>query len=167
MPFSGEFIPGWGSGQVTEEEILRIYRQAGAIVRRRRVPEADAPDVIQEAVVKVWLKYGLFHERSELDTWAYRVMQNCVSDYFRRSRRRFREISALEKRQATATYQDHFELEFFDLVNRVPERYREILSLYLYQGLGMRYVAGIVGCSYTAAWSRFRRACAKLKEVAV
>lgn len=59
-------------------------------VRASRVPPADAPDVVQDALIEALrqLSRGRFEQRSSLRTWVARIARGKAIDYWRASGRR-------------------------------------------------------------------------------
>lgn len=62
-----------------------------------RFPIEAADELVQEVMLKVWLKAGSFvPSKASANTWMFTVMRNCRVDLLRRSQRRYFESSDVE-----------------------------------------------------------------------
>lgn len=149
---------------MTDDEIERIYRKAAGIVQARQVADKEKADIIQQVMILVWRKSGTFQGKSKWETWAERVIQNCVTSCLRALPPPMMDIDMLPMALHPRTYQDHSELEYMDIIKALPMHYQQVLFLYHFHSLRMRDVAEMLGCSYASAWKRHARAQRKLRD---
>jgi RNA polymerase sigma-70 factor (ECF subfamily) len=63
-------------GPLTVRHAPRLFRMACRITGN----EADAEDVVQEALIKAYRKLDRFEERADFGTWLYRIGVHCALD---------------------------------------------------------------------------------------
>ncbi len=159
-------------------ELVRRYqdRVYGLAVRMLDTPE-DARDAAQEVFVKAYRALSGFDFRSEFATWLYRIATNTCLDLLRRHNRERRRNVSLEAGAGGADLLRHDgpgpeevwlkrekELSLRSAVRELPEKYRLVLVLHHYQGLGYKQVAAVTGLPEKTVGTRLHRAKKMLKE---
>lgn len=140
-----------------------------ALARRMLRNEAEAEDVAQEALLKLWrsrdaLEVGLYG----LKPWLRRVVSNLCIDKMRSSQRLIVTDDVPEQAEPA---EQLAQLEAQDASKRVegaikalPDRQRTALTLFHYEGLSQIEVGRIMGVSDEAVESLLARARRTLKE---
>jgi RNA polymerase sigma-70 factor (ECF subfamily) len=139
-----------------------------SVARRMLRDEAEAEDVVQEALLRLWRSAdGLEVGAHGVRPWLRRVVSNLCVDRMRSGRR----ISVVEEVPDSiepATQQSHMEAQ--DVSRRVdaalkdlPDRQRMALTLFHYEGLSQIEVGRIMGISDEAVESLLARARRSLK----
>lgn len=140
-----------------------------ALARRMLRNEAEAEDVAQEALLKLWrsrdaLEVGLYG----LKPWLRRVVSNLCIDKMRSSQRLTVTDDVPEQAEPAKQLA---QLEAQDASSRVegaikvlPDRQRTALTLFHYEGLSQIEVGRIMGVSDEAVESLLARARRTLKE---
>lgn len=140
-----------------------------ALARRMLRNEAEAEDVAQEALLKLWrsrdaLEVGLYG----LKPWLRRVVSNLCIDKMRSSQRlivtddvpeqaeRAEQLAQLEAQDASKRVEG--------AIKALPDRQRTALTLFHYEGLSQIEVGRIMGVSDEAVESLLARARRTLKE---
>lgn len=140
-----------------------------ALARRMLRNEAEAEDVAQEALLKLWrsrdaLEVGLYG----LKPWLRRVVSNLCIDKMRSSQRlivtddvpeqaeRAEQLAQLEAQDASK--------RVAGAIKALPDRQRTALTLFHYEGLSQIEVGRIMGVSDEAVESLLARARRTLKE---
>ena len=149
----------------------RVHRLLG---RFTRDPQ-EVEDLAQEVFVKVFRKLHTFQQDSGLFTWIYRVAVNTANDHFsRRGRRRLRLVEDDEQLDdggvelgdgaPDAPLMDA-ELRRItrEIVDGLPEKYRNILILREYEDLSYTDMAAVLECSIGTVESRLFRARQRFK----
>jgi RNA polymerase sigma-70 factor (ECF subfamily) len=120
-----------------------------------------------------------------LESWIYQIARNCIMDYYR-SRRRIVPLGELGDEEgyseAAAPAMDlsardlvapdafdedisqNLARDIHEIVQALPEPYREALILTEYQGLTQKEMAERLGISLSGAKSRVQRARQKVKD---
>lgn len=139
-----------------------------AVARRMLRDEAEAEDVAQEALLRLWRSVdGLDVGPQGLRPWLRRVVSNLCVDRMR-SGRRLSVVEEVPERSEPASQLAH--LEAHDVSERVdaalkelPDRQRVALTLFHYEGLSQIEVGRIMGISDEAVESLLARARRRLK----
>ena len=66
----------------------RYQRLMYGVCRRITCNDQDALDALQEALVLMWQRIGMFEGRSAMSTWLHRIAANAAIDEVRRRARR-------------------------------------------------------------------------------
>ena len=156
-----------GTMTVQTLELDQIYRQYGAMVRRRCLVilkrEDDADDAAQEVFVRVLRSAGAFRGQSSPATWLYRIATNICLNRIRDAKNRERlDRSAFEEPEPTRP----FEAWPRDLAVRILAEFddltRETVLYAEVEEMTHQEIAEMMGCSV----SLIRKRIAKFKEMA-
>src|ERR1700730_1013641 len=140
-----------------------------AVARRMLRDDAEAEDVAQEALLRLWRSAdGLEVGPQGLRPWLRRVVSNLCVDRMR-SGRRLMVVEEVPDRAEPATQLTQMEAR--DVSQRVdaalkeqPDRQRMALTLFHYEGLSQVEVGRIMGISDEAVESLLARARRNLKD---
>lgn len=146
----------------------RHLSSALGVARRMLRDEAEAEDVAQEALLRLWRSAGALEVGPQgLRPWLRRVVSNLCVDRMR-SARRLTVVEEVPERSEPASQQAHMEAQ--DVSQRVdaalkelPDRQRMALTLFHYEGLSQIEVGRIMGISDEAVESLLARARRGLK----
>lgn len=131
----------------------------------------DAEDILQEVFLRIHNHLDSVRDVQRLESWMYQIARNSIIDYYR-ARRQWADLSdtfpvdeeAAERflgeegdSQAIASF-------IREIIESLPEPYREALILTEYQGLSQQELASRQGISLSGAKSRVQRARQKVKE---
>ncbi|MDE2219667.1 MAG: RNA polymerase sigma factor [Gammaproteobacteria bacterium] len=165
-----ELLQG-GSHEVAFNRLLeryerKVYRLCCSLMR-----DADqAADVAQESLLRIWKGLPGYDQRASLSTWIYTITRNrCLSAIERRREAVSLSDPAVEQaaEAATATApeagRDHLDL-LRGLVEALPERYRQALTLYYYEEKSVAEVAAMLGQAEGTIKTNLHRARALLSE---
>lgn len=138
------------------------------LTRRMLGDDAEAEDVAQEAMLRLWRHAGDYDPtRAKLSTWLYRVASNLSIDKLRG--RKFAPLEDAPEQEVSASQEKGILEE--QLSQRVdvamqglPERQRLALVLFHYQELSMAETAEMLDCSVEAVESLLGRARRSLKK---
>jgi RNA polymerase sigma-70 factor (ECF subfamily) len=161
---------------MSTEEFSALYNtfnhQLCAFICGRIPDERDAEDILQEVLLRVHARMGTLRDENKLVSWLYQIARHAIADYYRRSRPNLVELD--EALPDEATDEDSPEEEnavarlapsLRELVDALPERYREALLLTEYQGLTQKELSERLGLSFSGAKSRVQRARSKIKDM--
>jgi RNA polymerase sigma-70 factor, ECF subfamily len=162
------------------DALVRAYDRDVLRLAVRVVGPEEAPDLYQEAFLKVYRSLVRFRFQSTFSTWLYRVVMNVCLDYLRRQKRRMEVQSPPE---------DDAKVEFFqavaeDRATLDPERSarakeinsriqaaiedlspreRMVFELRHYEGLKLRAIGEMCGTTEETAKNCLFRATQKLR----
>ncbi|MHC2357345.1 RNA polymerase sigma-70 factor (ECF subfamily) [Sinorhizobium meliloti] len=154
----------------------KLYRIARSILRN----DSDAEDVLQEAYVRAFTRFGDFRGDAAITTWLARIVINGALGRLRKRRRQMR--LAKDMRQSQEAEIIAFPLnsgisdpektmaqrQILDLVERLtddlPDTYRTVFVLRVIEGLDNEEAAALLGLKPETARTRLHRARRILKE---
>ena len=181
------FVRLWMEGPMDEQALIRRC-QAGEmaafeellgqyeglvynLVHRYFGNAAEAADVAQEALVKIFRRVIEFKGRSSFKTWVYRVVTNVCLDSLRRCRKTVLSLDELEQdgrsRACVPTMapgpeslleQAELRTLLQEIIRTLSSDHRIVLILRDVEGLAYEEIAAILGCSLGTVKSRLARA---------
>jgi RNA polymerase sigma factor (sigma-70 family) len=147
-----------------------IHRAMYNICYRMTGQQEEAEDMLQESFTYAFSRLGSFRFESSFGAWLKRIVVNTC-------------INHLKKRKVDLVYTEHHndpapehdpvdyeEIKFrVEQVRRamekLPEGYRIVFSLYLLEGYDHKEISEILGISESTSKSQFLRAKKKMKEI--
>lgn len=148
------------------QAFLTLYDRYLPIVYNRvryTIPQQDVEDVTQEVFFALMKSLNKFQGKSRFSTWVRSVVNHRVADYYR-TRRPAEEQLDPELRSDGREHSSDERILMRNALNRLPERYREVLLLRFADGLQFGEVAEQMGLTLDAAKSLFRRAIVALRK---
>jgi RNA polymerase sigma-70 factor (ECF subfamily) len=152
--------------QLLERYERKIFRLCCSLLR----DTAQAEDAAQESLLRIWKALPQFDGRAALSTWIYTITRNrCLTAIERRREGESLsdEAVAIEAEAAQVATMDggddHLAL-LRELVNALPERYRQALTLYYYEDRAVDEVASMLGVPTGTIKTNLFRARALLAE---
>ena len=122
---------------------------------------ADVDDAVQQALMTAWQKYAAFRGQSEFATWVTRILLNVCYDMVR-DRARERDVLADYGESGAVSGGDEEDSRLLDrleqAIARLPELYRESLSLGVLSGHSPEEAAAMLGCSRNTLYQRIHKA---------
>lgn len=114
-------------------------------------------DLYQDIVYDLWRGYSRFRHSSAESTWVYRVALNTALLHRRRQRYAPMLVSVDNGRLDTLTAEACDELveRLYELIERLPERYRALAYLYI-DGLSLDEMATVLGVSSNTVKQRIK-----------
>lgn len=137
-----------------------------------RVEEAE--DVLQEAFLAAFTKISSFTGESTFGAWLKSIVVNKSINALNKEKATlsFKEQLAAESAQAAAAEsQTNEETLIWNVeqvrkaVDQLPDGYRVVLTLYLFEGYDHREIADILGITEGGSKSQFNRAKSKVREI--
>lgn len=155
------------------EALMRRYggRIRALAMRFTRSP-ADAEDLAQEVMLKVFFELPRYRGEAAFSTWLWRLTANQCIDQQRRLDARPQ--PAQDAEEASATLADPHDpiaatearIDVERLLEQLPAEDRMIVLMRLLLGLEFGQIAEIMGLGLSAAKMRYARAIERLKPVA-
>jgi RNA polymerase sigma-70 factor, ECF subfamily len=151
--------------------VQHVYEAFHADLRRfvlaRVADPGTADDVLQEVYLRIHTHIDSVRDCARLQAWVYQIARNAIIDYYR-SRRPAAELPAslpLTEDPCENDVECELTESLASMVNDLPVKYRQALSLTLYEELTQQEVADRLGISLSGAKSRVQRAREKLKDI--
>ncbi len=142
------------------ETIWREYHdRLRAFIGRRVEDRAAADDVLQDVFVKVHAALPSLKEAARLEGWLFQIARNAVADHYRARRPSEALPEWLEQPASDPAQEARRELAtcLRPMVDRLPEEYREAVTLAELEGLPQKEVSKRQGISLSGAKSRVQR----------
>lgn len=132
--------------------------------------EAEAEDALQESFIDVFHKLDSFRAESSLGAWIKRIVINHCLNVFKKRRLKFEEMTAQAGEVAATEYEGEDDIGYEvkrvkEAIMKLPDGYRQVLTLYLIEGYDHAEIAAILGIQETGSKSQYSRAKAKLREM--
>ncbi len=142
------------------EDIKRAVENHADMVRRiclvHLKNEHDTEDVFQNVFMKYMLYRGPFENDEHEKAWFARVTINACTDWLRSlSRRRW---VPLETVLEECSMPDETSREVLEAVLQLPERYRQVIYFYYYEGYSAVEIADILGKKKNTVYTWLSRA---------
>lgn len=134
-----------------------VFRVAFSYMKSR----ADADDVTQNVLMKLYRYEGDFQSESHIRNWLIRVTINECKSALRSPWRRTEDIEDYANTLALPT-QEHREL--FEAVMALPKKYRVAIYLFYYEGYTTRELGGMLGAPEATVRTWLARGREKLKH---
>jgi len=138
------------AGEQRAYEALVIRYQNAVISAAASVTRNQflAEDAAQDAFVTAWMKLNTLREPQKYGVWVCRIAKNCARNMIRRFRSLL-PIETVESQYAAEEGTDPAEFyalaeetqELHQSIGRLPERIREIIHLYYFEGLSVTEIA--------------------------
>lgn len=148
--------------------LYKLYYKAMYSVSLRIVNnEVDAEDIMQEAFLKAFRKIKTYKGEVSFGAWLKKIVVNRSLDYLKKRKVHFEEIN--ERTTEIPDYQ--FKPKKVDVkaikkaIQKLPDGYRVVLTLYLIEGYDHDEISQILGISNSASRTQLLRAKRKLKEL--
>jgi len=132
--------------------------------------EPEAEDALQESFIDVFRRLNTFRGESSLGAWIKRIVINhCLNQLKRRivifspMEDHFTETISDERDDDYDTEYDVRRVK--DAIMKLPDGYRQVLTLYLIEGYDHGEIATILGIQETGSKSQYSRARARLREL--
>lgn len=148
---------------------LRFAPKVLTICRRYARSDAQAQDYLQECFLQIFKQLGKYDaQRGEFSGWLYRVATNTILQQLRRSKRQpqllyLEELPEVEDDDLLALPDTSSE-QLMRAIQQLPDGYREVLNLYVFEGWTHREIADTLGITPSASRSQLARAKQYLKK---
>lgn len=144
----------------------QMHTRLCRFVCSRFADEADAEDILQDVYLRIHSNLDSVRQVERVESWIYQIARNSIADYYR-SRRRLVELTdlAVSDEYPEEDAAESLAPSIRDIVESLPEPYRQALILTEYEGLSQAELARRLGISMSGAKSRVQRARQKIKDI--
>jgi RNA polymerase sigma-70 factor (ECF subfamily) len=158
-----DVLPVTLAAQPVRRDTETIWNEFGAslkrFIRRRVADEDEADDILQDVFLKIHANIGTLRDDSKLLRWIYQITRHAITDYYRSQQ----PLSEIPESLAITDEAEEDPLQQLacglrEMVEGLPNKYREALILAEYQGLTQQEIATWLGISLSGAKSRVQRA---------
>ena len=132
---------------------------------------ADAEDVLQEAFLDAFRSLNDFHYRSTFGAWLKKIVVNKSINTLRKRKMNMVDVDEttigdLPEEERLDEEALRFKVdEVKKAIQKLPDGYRTVLSLYLLEGYDHEEIAGILGITHNTVRTQYIRAKQKLLHI--
>ncbi|MBK6266333.1 RNA polymerase sigma factor [Marivirga sp. S37H4] len=151
-------------------KLYQLYAKAMYNVALRIIKaEEEAQDILQEAFIKAYSKINQFEYQANFGAWLKRIVINQALDCIRKKKEMIsNDIDGIDIEEPEEI--DWQEIDFTvekvkKAIMMLPDGFRVVCSMYLFEGFEHKEIAQILGISESTSKSQFHRAKIKLKEI--
>ncbi len=167
-----ELIDGCKKGdQKSQFQIYKLYYKAMYNTSLRIVKDAmEAEDIMQESFLSAFEKISSYSGTVAFGSWLRKIVQNRSLDYLKKINvvasadlecyHEVKDLSAESIEVEEETTKKAGKVR--EIINHLPERYRKIISLYLFEGYDHEEIGEILSIPSSTSRSQFSRARLKI-----
>ena len=150
-------------------ELYKLYANAMYNVALRIVnDDAEAEDVLQEAFLDAFNRIADFRQETTFGLWLKQIVINRAINYLRKRKAEFVGIDEVEIADELPVDEEEtlFKVEAIKAaINELPDGYRVVLTLYLFEGYDHEEIAHILKITENTSRSQYMRAKRKLNSL--
>ncbi len=148
-----------------KQHAQRLYTVCLRIVGNRN----EAEEAMQDAFLKIFAHIDQYQEEQRFEAWMQRIAVRTAIDYLRRQTPEWEELSESFPEPEPDT-PDEEEISYSvqqvkEAMNRLPNGFRVILSLYLFEGYDAEEISTILHIQPASVRSQYLRAKRKLLDI--
>lgn len=151
------------------QELYNAYAKAMYNICLRMCNHAaDAEDVLQEAFTQVFKNIAQLKEEQTLSAWVKRIVVNHCLNHLRKKKMYFEDVERVEVEEEQQIDETQHALTVANVksaISELPEGYRTVLNLYLFEEYSHREIATMLGISESTAKTQFMRAKEKVRQI--
>ena len=150
-------------------EIYKLYANAMYNVALRIVnDDAEAEDVLQEAFLDAFNRIKDFRQETTFGLWLKQIVINRAINYLRKRKAEFIGLDEVEIADEPSYDESETVLKVEAIkaaMNELPDGYRVVLTLYLFEGYDHEEIAHILKITENTSRSQYLRAKRKLNSL--
>jgi RNA polymerase sigma factor (sigma-70 family) len=153
-------------------EIYRLYFKSMYNTSLRIVKDPqEAEDIMQESFLSAFIKINTYSGKVSFGSWLKKIVVNSSLDALKKKRLFTEELDeelaeqVAQEAENDADYKDIRIEDIMEAVNELPDGYRVVLSLKLFEGYDHDEIAEILEISNSSSRSQFTRAKQKLLSI--
>jgi len=155
------------SNRKSQIRVYELYYKAMYNTSFRIVNNSfEAEDIMQESFIDAFEKIDTFKETGTFGSWLKRIVINKSLDHIKKNKPEIfsideKDYDVKDYREADDSYADHvfYQMKMiYEALDQLPDNYRIILSLYLFEGYDKQEIAQILNISYNNVRTRYSRA---------
>ncbi len=121
--------------------------------------ESMAIDIVDEAIYKGYLKRKSLREIEYLETWMIRILINLCNNHYKK----FSKVNGIDELPEESTVEQYDSLPLKIAMQKLPEKYRQVVVLKYFVGYGVAEISEITGTPQGTVATRLRKALSLLR----
>jgi RNA polymerase sigma factor (sigma-70 family) len=150
-------------------ELYKLYATAMYNVALRIVnDDAEAEDVLQEAFLDAFGRIADFRQETTFGLWLKQIVINRAINYLRKRKMEFVGLDDVEIAEEQGYDEEETQLKveaIKEAMNELPDGYRVVLTLYLFEGYDHEEIAHILKITENTSRTQYMRAKRKLNSL--
>ncbi|HDX9580262.1 TPA: RNA polymerase sigma factor SigZ [Bacillus pseudomycoides] len=137
-------------------------------IQRKVSNTGDAEDILQNVFIKIQKSIGQLKDATKLKSWLFQIANHTIIDYYRRPQTEYNmdyEFNQFVTEDDEENANQDIASCLQDFIVLVPEKYRQVMVMYEFQGLKHKEIAEQLNISVSASKSRLQRGRQKLKAL--
>lgn len=167
-----QLIDALRSGKPAARRALyeQYYRYLAAVCARYVRSDEDVKDLLQDVFIRIFTRIDSFENRGSgsLRAWCRKIAVNEALQKLRAGRRlsltSIEETGELPVPDETPEVDTIPQQELLGMVQRLPDRYRSVFNLYIFEELSHKEISGLLGITESTSASDLHRAKALLTK---
>lgn len=159
----------------SQHKIYKLYAKSMFNVCYRIVNQHDeAQDVLQESFIKMFNQIDSYREESSFGAWFKRIVVNSSLNHIKKRNKEELQYELLKADTDDSYYEMENEgvpetsiVEIQNAMELLPEGYRLVFTLYLFEDYSHREIAEELGITESTSKSQLNRAKKKMKEILI
>lgn len=156
-----------GDKESLETFVKSIEKRLYIIAMARLMNEADAKDVTQETLIKIYTKINQLHNMESLMPWATKILINECNNMLKKRKKLEYSYDNLEM-EKYLTDNEYIEIEndynFFELIEHLTMEERTILTMYYSEDYTTKEIGKILKTNENTVRTKIKRAKLKIKK---
>lgn len=130
----------------------------------------EAEDILQEGFIKIFNKISSLEKTSSLEPWMKRIMVNTAINAYHKNLKHYYsqdidEVQIEDSQEEVVEYMPHISPDMvLKSVQELPEGYRMVLNMYVFEGFSHKEIAEELGVSINTSKTQLLKARKKLKQ---
>ncbi len=148
------------------EELVKQYKRTiYSVCYMFSRDNEEINDLFQEILVRLWLGFGQFEQRSSVNTWVYRIALNTAINSDKRAKRRPQTVPLSTDIDPYDPQESSLEQvrQLYALINQLDVMDRGLVLLWL-EGIGYDEIAAIMGITVANVGIKLHRIKEKLVQ---
>lgn len=163
------------NNRVAQLQLYNQYCDGMFAVAMRFVKDSmEAEDIVQEAFIKAFTKLHQYKAEVTFGAWLKRIVINKSIDLLKSKKQQLLELEEVHLKVVDTTYENEWLVEdtitlneVKDAINKLPDKYKYVVMLYLIEGYDHQEIAEILNITEIASRTQLSRGKAKLKELLI
>lgn len=166
-----ELVRGCVAKNTLAQKILydRYCRKMMGVCMRYASCHAQAQDMLQEGLIKVYEKLHTFGFHGSLEGWIKRIVVNTSLDHLRKTKHQQNQVEIETQDQALHYHSEVIESfsakDLMGIIQKLPAGYRTVFNLFAIEGYNHREIAMMLGITESTSKSQFSRAKSHLQQM--
>ena len=152
-------------------KLYKLYSKAMYNVALRIVNDpADAEDVLQEAFINAFTNIRSYGKKASFGSWLKRIVINKALNFVNAKKWHFDDLdhrseNIIDEGDHKAEDEDYKVWQIKNAMKTLPNGFRMVLSLYLFEGYDHKEIAEIMNITESTSKSQYKRAKDKLRSL--